>query len=134
MRNVILYLQMTLDGYIGGLNGELDFFEPGEPEVIFANNLFGETDTILFGRNDYEGFVDYWDNQDTSDPDMAPHDKRFVEIFTGFHRVVFSRTLDLVPSNATLIKDNIPEAWCDEGRTGRRHAAGCRARAGYPLP
>ena len=110
MRKVIPYLLSTLDGYIGGPNGELDFFEPGPNEMVFANTIFASTDTVLLGRNDYQGFVEYWDALDITDPAVAAHDIRFVEIFRNQRRVVFSRTLESVPENATIIRDNIPEA------------------------
>lgn len=107
MRKVVLYMFATLDGFIAGPNGEFDDYEPSAEEMKFANEFFSSADSILFGRVTYEGFVSYWDTLDLTDESIHQGDKEFARLFRNMTRVVFSRTLDHVPDNATLIKDNI---------------------------
>jgi dihydrofolate reductase len=49
--------------------------------MAFANELFGSTDGILFGRKTYEGFVSYWDALDPADASIRKADVEFARIF-----------------------------------------------------
>src|SRR3712207_5995282 len=107
MRNVVLYMFTTLDGFIAGPNGEFLDYDPSDEEMAFANELFGSADGILFGRAAYEGFVSYWEALDPADASIGEADVEFARIFRNMTKVVFSRTLDRVDGNAILIKGNI---------------------------
>ena len=107
MREIILYMLATLDGFIAGPNGEFDEYEPSAEEHSAANELFSAVDGILFGRKTYEGFVGYWDTLDLSDTSNSPVEVEFAKIFRRLQRVVFSRTLETVDDKAILIKDNL---------------------------
>jgi dihydrofolate reductase len=99
----------SLDGFIAGPNGEFDDYEPSNEEMVFANEVFGAAEGILFGRVCYEGFVDYWDSLDLADPDTKPLEADFARIFRQMTRVVCSRTRDQAEGNDILIKDHIAE-------------------------
>jgi dihydrofolate reductase len=107
MRNVVLSMFITLDGFIAGPNGEFDAFDPSEEELAFGNEFFQTVDGFLFGRVIYEGFVSYWDALDPADDSLTPANREFARIFRKTTRVVFSRTLEKVDDDAILIKDNI---------------------------
>ena len=102
---------VTLDGFIAAPNGELDAFPVDDEMMEFANQFFGTSDAILFGRKDYEGFVSYWDALADGNPppgaSITERDIEFANIFKNTTRIVFSRTLDQVEGNAILIKDNL---------------------------
>jgi dihydrofolate reductase len=106
MRNVVLSMFITLDGFIAGPNGEFDAFDPSEEELAFGNEFFRTVDGFLFGRVIYEGFVSYWDALDPTEGSLSPANREFARIFRTKTRVVFSRTLEKV-DDAILIKDNI---------------------------
>ena len=107
MRNVVLSMFITQDGFIAGPNDEFDAFDPSEEELAFGNEFFRSVDGFLFGRVIYEGFVSYWDALDLTDGSLSPANREFAHIFRQTTRVVFSRTLQQVDANAILIKDNI---------------------------
>ena len=52
MRNVIYRVATSLDGYIAGPHGELDWIVH-DPEVDFAK-VYASVDTVLLGRRTYE--------------------------------------------------------------------------------
>jgi dihydrofolate reductase len=109
VRKLILYMFTTLDGFIAGPNGEFDDYEPSDEEMVFANEVFGAAEGILFGRVCYDGFVEYWDSLDVDDPETKPLEAEFARLFRQKTRVVFSRTRDQAEGNDILIKDNLPE-------------------------
>jgi dihydrofolate reductase len=107
MRKLILYMIVTLDGLIAGLEDEFDDYEPSDEEMRFANEFFGSMDAILFGRVIHQLFVDYWDVLDESDPSIRQVDREFAAIFKSKPRVVFSRTLEQADDRTRVIKDNL---------------------------
>ena len=52
MRRVLYRVAASLDGFIAGPNGEVDWIVP-DPTVDFAS-LYASVDTILLGRRTYE--------------------------------------------------------------------------------
>ncbi len=96
MRKVILNMRMTLDGFVCGPNGELDwmFRLPTTPDQVDSLAAFErDVDTTLLGRVAYEQQVRYWPSQTGELADMV----------NGREKVVFSATLPRVEwSNARL--------------------------------
>lgn len=60
MKKIILYIAMSLDGYIAGENGEIDWLEKFNDEKVTENyEKFYETiDTIIMGKATYLKLVD----------------------------------------------------------------------------
>jgi dihydrofolate reductase len=56
MRKIIAALQMSLDGFIEGPNGELDWVETWEDPF----DLLPQIDTCILGRGMYPGYEQYW--------------------------------------------------------------------------
>ena len=57
MRKLKLQVQMTIDGYISGNHGEMDWMtlDWSEDIKMYVRNLTETVDTILLGRNLAEG-------------------------------------------------------------------------------
>lgn len=87
MRNVILNLAVSLDGFIEGPNGEYDWCYTDQDYGMSA--FMERIDTIFFGRKSYEVLV-------RTDNNAYPHKKKFV----------FSRTLKSV-DGADIIRGDI---------------------------
>ena len=56
MRRIIAALQMSVDGFIEGPNGELDWVETWEDPF----DLLPQIDTCILGRGMYPGYEGYW--------------------------------------------------------------------------
>jgi dihydrofolate reductase len=101
MRKIILDLAVTLDGFIEGPNGEIDWCIMDE-EINFGDFL-ASIDTIFYGRISYDLWGNYQPDEDT-DPLMKG-------IFNAIHsktKYVFSTTKE-DDGNATFIHSNIKE-------------------------
>ena len=93
MRKLKLQVQMTVDGFVGGPNGEMDWisFNWDAGLVKYVTALTESFDTIVMGRNLAEGFIPHWAGvaADPDNPEAAAG-----KIFTETPKVVFSRSLD----------------------------------------
>jgi dihydrofolate reductase len=106
MRKVIASSFVTLDGFMAGPQGELDWNEPyfDEEMATYISEQFRIVDTILFGRVTYELFAQYWPVQGVKD------DPIFAEKMNSLPKIVFSRTLEKVEwNNSRLVKDHIAQ-------------------------
>ncbi len=112
MRKVILSVQVSLDGFTAGPNGELDWLVEhvvSEEGWNSLNDLVSTVDTVLLGRVNYQGFASYWPAMATN-PSSTKNDIEFSRWLDTTPKLVFSRTLEQVEwKNARLVKENIAE-------------------------
>ena len=90
MRKIILNLCTSLDAFIEGANGEIDwcFTDQDYSMTPFLERI----DTIFFGRKSYEVLMQTFPNG-----------------FSGKKKVVFSRTMNKNDENIKIISENIEE-------------------------
>jgi len=60
MRELILVVHTSLDGFVAGPKGELDGFNAAEENLPFVCQLTEGADTALFGRISYELLNSHW--------------------------------------------------------------------------
>ena len=93
MRKLKLQVQMTVDGFIAGANGEMDWmvFDWDDQINQYVKELTEPIDCILLGRRLAQGFIPHWAGvaANPKAPDHAAGLK-----FAGTHKVVFSKTLE----------------------------------------
>jgi dihydrofolate reductase len=107
MRKLIYSMGVSLDGFIAGRNGEIDWSAPDEELHRFHNQQTRETGAHLCGRRLYEAMT-YWETADekSSAPD---HELEFARIWKDMPKIVFSKTLRRVEGNARLVRDSVAE-------------------------
>ena len=101
-RKVILDLAVTLDGFIEGPNGEIDWCIM-DPDMNFVDFL-SDIDTILYGRKSY----DLW-GQYNPETEASNTEKDIWELVHSKKKYVFSKTLTKIEGKAILINQNILE-------------------------
>lgn len=85
-------MQLSLDGFVEGLNGEMPVnTTPGSWSNLFE--WLKTVDTIVLGRVMYPGYEAYWSNA-LSDPVANQNEQRYAQFASKTPHVVFSRTLD----------------------------------------
>src|SRR5437762_167817 len=91
MRKLKLQMQMTVDGFVAGPQGQLDWmtWDMDEELIAFINHLTDTSDTILLGRKMTEGFIKYWE-QVVTQPDSPEY--TFAQKMVRIPKVVFSKT------------------------------------------
>jgi dihydrofolate reductase len=107
MRKVIYSMTVSLDGFIAGPRGEIDWSAPDEELHRFHNERTRELGAVLCGRRLYEEMV-YWETAHEN-PSLTEYALEFARIWQELPKVVFSTTLEEVEGNARLVKDGIAE-------------------------
>lgn len=110
MRKLKLQMDITIDGFVAGPNGELDWmtFDWEDKKLVqYLNSVIDSSDTLLMGRKMTDEFVNYWSNalKNPKSPEYA-----FAKKMIDVPKVVFTRTLDESRwPNTVLAKGDIVE-------------------------
>jgi dihydrofolate reductase len=108
MRKVIYSMGVSLDGFIAGPDGEIDWSAPDEELHRFHNQRTRELGAHLCGRRLYEVMA-YWETVDESST-VPEHEIEFARIWKETPKIVFSHTLDSVEAkNTRLASDDIAD-------------------------
>jgi dihydrofolate reductase len=107
MRKLIYSMTVSLDGFIAGPDGEIDWSAPDEELHRFHNQQTREIGAHLLGRKLYEEML-FWETADEN-PSAAEHTLEFARIWQDLPKVVFSTTLEKVEGNARLVRDGVAE-------------------------
>jgi dihydrofolate reductase len=108
MRKLIVSERVTLDGYIAGLNGEMDWMEEFFDEALanYESELQKSVDTTLFGRATYQGFESYWPKV-ALDPASPKGLAEYAQQLNATRKIVFSKTLSHVEWNNSVLLHEI---------------------------
>ena len=59
MRKIISFMHMSLDGFVAGPNGEMDWIKVDEEIFDYVEKRISESDTALYGRVTYQMMESY---------------------------------------------------------------------------
>jgi dihydrofolate reductase len=107
MRRLIYAMTVSLDGFVAGPGGEIDWGAPDEELHRFHNERVREHAAYFCGRRLYE-VMRYFDSAE-SDPALGPVGRDFAAIWQALPKIVFSTTLDAVEGNARLAAGDLAE-------------------------
>ena len=117
MRKLIYSMTVSLDGFVAGPRGEIDWSAPDEELHRFHNARVRETGVQLCGRRLYEEMT-YWETAH-EDPSAPEHVLEFAGIWQALPKIVFSTTLERVQGNARLatrgVADEVAELKAQPG-------------------
>ena len=93
MRKLKLQVQMTVDGFVAGPEGQLDWMTRNLDEGVIGRivQITDSSDTILLGRGMTDGFIKYWEAVQPESPEYL-----FARKMVDTQKVVFSKTLTRV--------------------------------------
>ncbi|WP_435210193.1 dihydrofolate reductase family protein [Streptomyces sp. bgisy034] len=105
MRRVTYSMNVSLDGYIVGPDGDMDWGVPDEDVFRFWIEDVRELGVHLMGRRLYETML-YWETAD-QDPSLDAPRLEFAALWKALPKVVFSNTLSAVEGNARLVSGDV---------------------------
>ena len=106
MRKLIVFNNITLDGYFTDANGLMHWAHKSDPEwnEFTASNASGGG-VLVFGRKTYDLMSSFWPTKQALE--MFP---KVAEAMNNQPKIVFSRTMDEATwQNTRLMKDNITQ-------------------------
>jgi dihydrofolate reductase len=117
-RKIIAALQVSVDGFIEGPNGEMDWaMEEDEETWRDVFEMLTHVDTFILGRKMYPGYEQYWLAVLTNPSGILPFSGRipskneiaYAHLADKTPHIVLSKTLDQVAWKTTRIVRNVEE-------------------------
>jgi len=99
MRKIILSMMVSLDGYIEGINNDINWHVWDDKMEDYMMDFFQTVDTFIYGRKSYELMLGYWPSQTGA----------FADVMNSTSKIVFSKTLETVAWNSKLVSKNVVE-------------------------
>jgi dihydrofolate reductase len=107
MRRIISFMHISLDGFVAGPNGEMDWIKINEEIFDFVGKRISQTDTALYGRATFEMMESYWPTA-ADKPTASKHDIEHSEWYGKAHKIVLSKTLkEEGLTNTKIISNNL---------------------------
>eukprot|EP01136_Pigoraptor_vietnamica_P028295 Opistho-1_new@85673 len=128
MRKLKLQMQVSIDGYVAGLQGEMDWMQWNWDDGLkeFVQQLTEPVDTIVMGKNLAMGFIPHW----TATLQQPETNDVFARKMVDTPKLVFTKTIEYNPWNNTLLakgelKEEIGQLKKQEGKKRHYHLWWC---------
>lgn len=109
MRKVVLFMHVSLDGFVAGPNGELDWISYDQDLMDAADEIVKTVGSPIYGRVTYQMMENYWPSV-LNNPESTQHDIDHANWIEDIGKIVISKSLSEVKWNrTTLINENIAE-------------------------
>ncbi|MBL7832738.1 MAG: dihydrofolate reductase [Cyclobacteriaceae bacterium] len=107
MRKLVQFMHVSLDGFVAGPNGEMDWIIVDEEIFDYAGDRTRASDTGLYGRVTYDLMEGYWPTA-ADKPNASRHDIEHSQWYKNVHKVVLSKTLKgKTLTNTRIISDDV---------------------------
>ncbi len=107
MRNIISLAHISLDGFMAGPGGDMNFIVFDDQLADHTYPLIDNVDLAVYGRVTYDMMESYWPRAGQA-PDADAHTKSHARWYGAVKKVVASRTLAAPPSpNVRVVGEDI---------------------------
>lgn len=108
MTKIISFVHLSLDGFVCGPNGEMDWITIEQEVFDRVEERIQLTNTAIYGRNTFQMMEGYWPTA-ADKPNASAHDKAHSKWYKDATKVVLSRTLTGGSGNTLIINDSIED-------------------------
>lgn len=113
-------MHTSLDGFVAGLNGEMDWINIDDAIFDFVATMTNKADTALYGRVTYDMMQSYWPTAGEK-PNASKHDIEHSAWYNKVLKVILSKTisekgLDNTKVIGDRLADNINKIKKQEGK------------------
>lgn len=120
MRNLIFFMHISLDGFVAGLKGEMNWIKIDEEIFDFVATITDKADSALYGRVTYDIMQSYWPTA-AEKPNASKHDKEHSFWYKNVSKIVLSKTisekgLDNTKVISTQLSENINKLKNQDGK------------------
>jgi dihydrofolate reductase len=107
MKKIVAFMHVSLDGFVAGPNGEMDWINVDDELFDYAGKMIDRADVALYGRVTYEMMEGYWPTA-ADQPNASKHDIEHSAWYKKVDKVVLSTTMKS-SSKVKVVKDNLAE-------------------------
>ena len=93
MRNLTLFMHISLDGFAAGINGEMDWIHVDDEIFDYGAERIYATDTAIYGRKTYQLMESYWPTA-ADQPNPTKHEIEHSRWYKHAKKVVLSKTME----------------------------------------
>jgi dihydrofolate reductase len=109
MRKVISFNHVSLDGFVAGPKGEMNWITLSEEIFDYVAELLKPIDTALYGRVTFEMMENYWPTAGDA-PDASKHDREHSRWYKQAKKIVLSESLRGKSfANTTIISGGVAD-------------------------
>ncbi len=109
MRKLIFFMHTSLDGFVAGLKGEMNWIKFDDELFDFVDTMTPKADTALYGRVTYEMMQNYWPHAGQQ-PNASKHEKEHAAWYAKVSKVVLSRTIsEKGLTNTKVVSDQLAD-------------------------
>lgn len=104
MRKLKLQMQLSIDGFVAGPNGEMDWMEWNWTEDTgqYITRIMQDVDTIIMGRKMAAGFISHWESQlESNETDES------AKWMVNTPKIVFSKTISQLEGKNVSVSNNL---------------------------
>lgn len=110
MRKIISFMHISLDGFVAGPNGEMNWIKVDQEIFDHVGKRISQGDTSMYGRVTFEMMESYWPTA-ADKPNATKHDIEHSAWYKNVHKVVLSKTMiGAKLANTTIISDNLSDS------------------------
>lgn len=109
MRKIISFMHISLDGFVAGVNGEMNWIKVDEELFNYIDQRISVCDMALYGRVTYQMMQNYWPLAG-EEPDASTHDIKHATWYNNVQKIVLSKTITNDGSaNTKIISDDVAD-------------------------
>ncbi|MEK6821335.1 MAG: dihydrofolate reductase family protein [archaeon] len=109
MRKIVFLVHISLDGFVAGPNGEMNWIHAPQELFDWGSTLTDQADTALYGRITYGMMKNYWPTAGNK-TNASKHDREHSAWYNQSTKIVVSKTLpDEGIEKTIIIRDRVAE-------------------------
>lgn len=93
MRNIIFLMHVSLDGYVAGPNGEMDWIVLNDEVYEYIHGFHARMDAAIYGRVTYEMMKGYWPKI-PGNPEASLFERQHADWLQKASKIAVSTTLE----------------------------------------
>jgi dihydrofolate reductase len=107
MKKVVAFLHISLDGFVAGPKGELDWAKVDQSLFEHVGKRISIGDTAIYGRVTYDLMESYWPTA-ADHPNATQHTIEHSKWYKNVRKIVLSTTMaDNPDNNVTVVSDQL---------------------------
>jgi dihydrofolate reductase len=109
MGKIISFMHLSLDGFVAGPNGEMNWIKADQELFDYVGTRISKTNIALYGRVTYQLMESYWPVA-ADKPTATRHEIEHSRWYKNAHKVVLSKTLQETGlSNTSIISNELED-------------------------